>query len=210
MAHELRNEIHTASMALSAMRSGHVGLNGTIGRVLDRSLLSMRSLIDRSLVEVRIASGVVPHSGRVSLSAFIAEVSVVARLEAELRGCHLAISEVDTTLVVDVDKELLYSAVRNLLQNAFKFTEKGTTRRTQRDRRGRQDDHRGGGSLWRPARRRQRTDVQTLRAGRRGSFGSGTGARDQSPLRGGVRRHARRARSTRASAASSRSIFLAA
>ena len=35
-------------------------------------------------------------------------------------------SPVDPALAVHVDRELLFSAISNLLQNAFKFTEQNT------------------------------------------------------------------------------------
>ena len=38
LAHELRNQIHTASLALMAIKSGSVGVAGATGAVLERSL----------------------------------------------------------------------------------------------------------------------------------------------------------------------------
>src|ERR1700727_498803 len=48
-AHELRNYLHTAILAVRAIKAGNVGISGATGGVLDRSLLGMRNLIDRSL-----------------------------------------------------------------------------------------------------------------------------------------------------------------
>ncbi|MEA3193443.1 MAG: hypothetical protein QOD26_1776, partial [Betaproteobacteria bacterium] len=39
LAHELRNLIHTATLAVTAIKSGNVGLAGATGAVLDRSLI---------------------------------------------------------------------------------------------------------------------------------------------------------------------------
>ena len=39
-----------------------------------------------------------------------------------MKECVLTVSDVDPLLAVDVDRDLLLSAVGNLLQNAFKFT----------------------------------------------------------------------------------------
>lgn len=47
-------------------------------------------------------------------------------LEAQARECGFTVSAVDPQLAVDVDRDLLLSAVGNLLQNAFKFTEQNT------------------------------------------------------------------------------------
>jgi hypothetical protein len=56
-AHELRNELNSATLALTAIKAGSVGLTGATGAVLDRSLVALRRLIDRSLSEVRITAG---------------------------------------------------------------------------------------------------------------------------------------------------------
>ena len=44
-AHELRNFLTTATLALSIIKSGNVGLSGATGMILDRSLTGMRTLI---------------------------------------------------------------------------------------------------------------------------------------------------------------------
>jgi hypothetical protein len=51
LAHDLRSAIFAASGALEAIKSGGLGINGSTGTVLDRSLLGARTLIDRLLVE---------------------------------------------------------------------------------------------------------------------------------------------------------------
>ena len=126
LAHELRNLIHTATLALTALKHGNVGVAGATGAVLDRSLIALRALIDRSLAEVRVTAGMPAHPHRISLSDFILEVKVSAGLEAQARECGFVVNTVDSALAVDVDRDLLFSAVGNLLQNAFKFTEEYT------------------------------------------------------------------------------------
>jgi signal transduction histidine kinase len=125
-AHELRNLINTATLAVTAIKVGNVGLGGATGAVLDRSLVGLRNLIDKSLSEVRIAAGLPKHSHLFSLAEFIGEAKHSAALEAELRNSTLVVSEVDPRLAVDADRDLLFAAVGNLLQNAFKFTHAGT------------------------------------------------------------------------------------
>src|SRR6185312_6266041 len=51
---------------------------------------------------------------------------ISAVLEAHARECKFTVSAVDACLAVDVDADMLLSALGNLLQNAFKFTEHGT------------------------------------------------------------------------------------
>ena len=121
-AHELRNELNSATLALTAIKAGSVGLTGATGAVLDRSLVALRRLIDRSLFEARITAGMPARHALFSVADFIAEVQLSASLEAKVSKCVLTVSYVDSQLALDADRELLLSAVANLLQNAFKFT----------------------------------------------------------------------------------------
>ena len=122
LAHELRNYLHTATLAVTAIKAGNVGISGATGAVLDRSLIGMRSLIDRSLADVRIAAGMPPRHQLISLADFISDAKISASLEARSRECIFIVTDVDSQLALDVDRDMLFSAVGNLLQNAFKFT----------------------------------------------------------------------------------------
>jgi signal transduction histidine kinase len=122
LAHELRNLIHTASLALTAIKSGNVGLSGATGAVLDNSLIGLRTLIDHSLADVRVSAGMPARQRVISVADFIGEVKISASLEAQARQCRFTVPVVDPALAVDADRESLISAVGNLLQNAFKFT----------------------------------------------------------------------------------------
>jgi signal transduction histidine kinase len=126
LAHELRNLLNTATLALTAIKAGNVGLTGATGAVLDRSLIGLRNLIDRSLADVRIKAGMPAHHQLMSVADFIAEIQISASLEAQTRQCGFKVSLVDPELAVNADRDLLSSALGNLLQNAFKFTQPHT------------------------------------------------------------------------------------
>ncbi|HEV3008039.1 MAG TPA: HAMP domain-containing sensor histidine kinase [Burkholderiales bacterium] len=126
LAHELRSLIQTATLAVTAIKAGNVGLAGATGAVLDRSLIGLRNLVDRSLADVRVTAGMPPQHQLLPLAQFMGQVKISASLEAQARGCGFVVSAVDPSLAVDVDRDLLFSAVGNLLQNAFKFTEQNT------------------------------------------------------------------------------------
>jgi signal transduction histidine kinase len=126
LAHELRNHIHTATLAVMAIKAGNVGTTGATGALLDRSLIGMRNLVDRSLADVRITAGMPPRARLISLANFVADMKISASLEAHARECEFTVGNVDAELALDVDREMLFSAVGNLLQNAFKFTQRHT------------------------------------------------------------------------------------
>ena len=126
LAHELRNLINTATLAVTAIKAGNVGVAGATGATLDRSLIGLRNLIDKSLADVRIKAGMPVHNQLMSLADFIAEIRISASLEAQARDCGFNVSAIDPSLAVRADHDLLSSALSNLLQNAFKFTEPHT------------------------------------------------------------------------------------
>lgn len=126
VAHELRNHINTAMLAVGYLKTGAVGFSGATGSVLERSLLTLKNIVDHSLSDVRMTAGLPPRTTRVNLADFIAATASAASLEAQSRGCELSVPEVDSRFFVEVEEELLSSALGNLLQNAFKFTQPGT------------------------------------------------------------------------------------
>jgi len=124
--YELRKLIHTATLAVIAIKAGNVGIAGATGAVLDRSLIELRNLLDRSLADLRGRSAAPTQHELISLADFVAESKICASLEAQNRDCKLVVSVVDPKLAVDADQAMLFSAVGNLLDNAFKFTRRNT------------------------------------------------------------------------------------
>jgi signal transduction histidine kinase len=126
LAHELRNLIHTATLAVAAIKAGNVGLAGATGAVLDRSLTGLRNLADRSLADVRVMAGLPARPALIPLPEFIDELQSSAALEARTRGCRFNVSATGVGLAVLGDREMLLGAAGNLLQNALKFTGRDT------------------------------------------------------------------------------------
>ena len=157
LAHELRNLIQTATLAVTAIKAGNVGLAGATGAVLDRSLIGLRNLIDRSLADVRIMAGMPARRALIPLPDFIGEVQISAALEARARGCRLNVSAAGLGLAVDGDREMLAAAVGNLLQNAFKFTRPRHRGLAQRLLERRSGPDRGRRPLRRPCRQAMRS-----------------------------------------------------
>jgi signal transduction histidine kinase len=122
LAHELRNSLNTATLAFAAVKDGHVGVTGATGAVLGRSLDSLRDLIDRALADVRLSTGLQARRELTLLSVVLDEVGVAAQLEANARKLRFTVS-IEPGLSVTADRQMLSSALANLLQNAFKFTQ---------------------------------------------------------------------------------------
>ena len=126
LAHELRNLVNTAILAFEVLKTGNVGVAGSTGGVLNRSLLALRTLVGRSLAEVRLTQGV-QNKERFRVCEFIGELVPTAKIEAQSRGVTLAVMPIDNQATVEADRQVLAAVLGNLLQNAFKFTRHGTT-----------------------------------------------------------------------------------
>jgi signal transduction histidine kinase len=120
-AHELGNLINTSITAFEILKTGNVGVSGSTGAVLNRSLLALRSLVSRSLAEIRLTEGIQNHEP-FRVAGLIEEVASAAALEAETRGLTLVVSAVDAYAEIAADRQILAAVVSNLLQNACKFT----------------------------------------------------------------------------------------
>ena len=121
LAHEMRNLLNTMTLSFAVIREGKVGLAGSTGAMLSRSLSGLCALVDRSVAEVRL-DACAPKLARVSMVDFLEQIQVSAAVHAEGYGLQLTVHPVDRELLVAADWQLLESAVSNLLQNAFKFT----------------------------------------------------------------------------------------
>jgi signal transduction histidine kinase len=125
-AHEMRNLLNTAVLTFEVLKIGNVGVGGSTGTALHRSLKGARALIDRSIAEVKRTQGAQP-SEHFPLAEFIQELALAATMEGNARGIGLRVMPVEDGVVVEGDRQILLAVVMNLLQNAFKFTRAGTT-----------------------------------------------------------------------------------
>ena len=134
VANELRNQLHAALLSLDVLKTGRVGITGKTEAELGQSLLGLSDRIDSTLGEVCFATSE-PPPVRLSMRMFLDEIAGTARMYAEQRGKRLKIEPVDPALHIEVDRQLLASALINLLQNAFKYSrEHGrVTLRSHRD-----------------------------------------------------------------------------
>jgi signal transduction histidine kinase len=121
VAHEVRGMLNTALFAYEALKQGTVAINGSTGTMLGRSLMNLCNFVDSTLAVVRV-DGHHERRQRILVTALINEIVLANRLQAESRGLLFTIEPIDPQLVIEVDPQLLTTAVTNLLNNAFKYT----------------------------------------------------------------------------------------
>jgi len=121
LVHELRNSLSAANLSLRALEVSNMPVSGATGALLKRSLAAMGSLIAGAVNDVRSRAS--EHRETLSVASFIADAKDAGQLQANAKGCVLVVQDVDATLGVRVDRDLLLAALANLLQNAFKFTQ---------------------------------------------------------------------------------------
>src|SRR4029434_7476583 len=118
LIHELRNHVHTATMAYQALQFGRLAIGGSTGDLLKRSLGSLSRLLSDSEAEVRVAAHAVGTRASFSLALFIADAASVAALDAANRGCPLTVPSVDPLLAIAGDRDRLLDTLVDFLSNA--------------------------------------------------------------------------------------------
>ncbi len=122
LAHELRNALATARMALGSMQRQEGAMRHKAQTILERSLGRLADLVDQTLIAVRLESATTaPPREPVGVQALLCELrdGAVPERDIDLRV------QVDGSPEVTADEHLLVSALGNLLQNAIKFTRSG-------------------------------------------------------------------------------------
>lgn len=121
LAHELGNRVTAALVAFKILRKGTVGIGGSTGAVLGRSLQAIQDLVRNSVAGVRLEGGL-GKPERVSVAEIIGEVRDEAYAEADLESIKLVVSPPAPGIDVNADRQMLCAAISNLLLNAFKFS----------------------------------------------------------------------------------------
>ena len=121
LAHELTNTVSAARMAFQIIREGSVGVRGRTADVLQRSLIRIRDLIERTVAEIRLQTEAKPVLETVHLADVFDQLLPLLTMEAGKRQEILDIA-VDRGIDAEADRQLLTSAVSNIAQNAIKYT----------------------------------------------------------------------------------------
>jgi len=124
LAEELRDSLSTALLGFATLQRGVLRLDSNTGALLNRSLMRLVELTDRSLSEVRLAGDTL-HLQRLSVADLVQEVAIAAGVYAANRGVSFSAPRFETRLEVEGDRHLLIAAIQNIVQNALKFTPVG-------------------------------------------------------------------------------------
>lgn len=125
-AHELRNALGAVTMSFQLIKSGVVGISGSTGQILEKNLHLMESLIGRSLIEVKLGhSEVQINAQQTNLLLMVDQILLTASIEAKASDQHFEL-QIPPMLTVEADRQFLNSALSNLIQNAMKYSHKGT------------------------------------------------------------------------------------
>jgi len=90
LAHEMRNVANTSILTFGSIQKGTVAPGGSTGVVHARSLQRLISLIDRSLADVRLDSGV-QNVERIAVREILEEVEIGAAMVARERGLRFEV-----------------------------------------------------------------------------------------------------------------------
>ena len=128
ISHELRSPLARLNVALGLARQ-RAGVEST--DMLDRIELEasrLNELIARILTLARLEDGeqLVPQTP-VALDEIVASVSEDAEFEAQARHCHVIPSVAEGNWEVRGNASLLHSAVENVVRNAIRYTQEGTS-----------------------------------------------------------------------------------
>jgi signal transduction histidine kinase len=127
ISHELRSPLARLNVALelARQRSG-ADARSALDRI-DRETNRLNELIQRLLTVARIESGDETIEKRpVDLNTIIHEITKDAGFEAQSRRCQVETTVVDDCVVMG-SPSLLHSAIENVVRNAIRYTQEGTS-----------------------------------------------------------------------------------
>jgi len=125
VSHELRSPLARMNVALDLLR-GRVHEDPALDRI-EIDLQRLNEMIGRLLTVAKLeATSILQTSVSVDLSELLASVASDTNFEAQEKGSRVEILQT-TDLTILGDPNLLRSAIENVLRNALRFTQPGTT-----------------------------------------------------------------------------------
>ncbi|HZT63846.1 MAG TPA: hybrid sensor histidine kinase/response regulator [Burkholderiales bacterium] len=124
-SHDLRQPLHTLSLYSAALKlHAPDGATGEIARHINKALASLSALVDSLLDISKLDAGAVePEPQSVSLRTLIERIEADYRPLANGKGLEFHVNAPD--ILMQTDPVLFERLVRNLVDNAFKYTAAG-------------------------------------------------------------------------------------
>jgi len=124
-SHDLRQPLHTLSLYSAALKlHAPDGATGEIASHINKALASLSALVDSLLDISKLDAGAVqPEPQNLSLKTLIERIEADYRPLANGKGLEFHVAAPD--ILVETDPVLLERLVRNLVDNAFKYTAAG-------------------------------------------------------------------------------------
>ncbi|MET0520034.1 MAG: hybrid sensor histidine kinase/response regulator [Burkholderiaceae bacterium] len=133
-SHDLRQPMHTLSLFGAALMMRPLDeATASIGRSMNQALQSLASQMDALLDISKLDAQVVPVSNQVfNLSQWLAQLCRELQPAAQRKGLSLSLDCPDG-VYVETDPLLLERVLRNLIDNAIKYTDRGTVQVSVRE-----------------------------------------------------------------------------
>jgi signal transduction histidine kinase len=125
VAHEVRNPLATARLALDRLRDEVNERGQQAFAALDRSMKRTAAVVDSALINTTFEMGLSAQVSTLRVRELLEEVLLDASAEAQAKNIRL-VPSVEGGLQVPADPRLLRSALSNLIRNAVKFSRRGT------------------------------------------------------------------------------------
>jgi two-component system, OmpR family, sensor histidine kinase CpxA len=128
ISHELRSPLARLSVALGLARQRSESTNTDMLERIELEASRLNELIGRILTLARLEDGEqkVPQTP-VPLDELIVTIAEDAEFEAQARRCHVETVIPDGDWGVRGNASLLHSAIENVVRNAIRYTQEGTT-----------------------------------------------------------------------------------
>jgi two-component system, sensor histidine kinase len=124
-SHDLRQPLHALSLFSAALTErARGGESAEIAHSIDQGVTSLSALVDALLDISKLDAGAIrPHPERVDVRSLIERVEVDLSPVAQKKGLWFSASWVDAE--IETDPMLLERILRNLVDNAIKYTARG-------------------------------------------------------------------------------------
>lgn len=127
VSHELRSPLTRLKLALDLARGEtHNDMSPTLDRI-EREAERLSGLVGMLLTLSRLEAGEsMPQTSMVQLPDLLAEIAADVEIEAQSRGCSIALERMQEC-AIEGNQELLRSAFENVVRNAIRYTEPETS-----------------------------------------------------------------------------------